>query len=92
MNYHIDIQSDRLSVSDTDRNINMQTVMQTCNMIIMIMIYTEGPQLAEAVFSEATSNQNQTEIRVQKQLDSDTDGQIYRMTDRQKKMKIYNQS
>ena len=53
MNYHIDIQSDRLSVSDTDRNINMQTVMQTCNMIIMIMIYTEGPQLAEAVFSEA---------------------------------------
>ena len=92
MNYHIDIQSDRLSVSDTDRNINMQTVMQTCNMIIMIMIYTEGPQLAEAVFSEATSNHNQTEIRVQKQLDSDTDGQIYRMTDRQKKMKIYNQS
>ena len=53
MNYHIDIQSDRLSVSDTDRNINMQTVMQTCNMIIMIMTYTEGPLLAEAVFSEA---------------------------------------
>lgn len=53
MNYHIDKQSDRLSVSDTDTNINMQTVMQTCNMIIMIMIYTEGPQLAEAVFSEA---------------------------------------
>ena len=53
MNYHIDKQSDRLSVSDTDRNINMQTVMQTCNMIIMIMIYTERPQLAEAVFSEA---------------------------------------
>lgn len=63
MNYHIDKQSDRLSVSDTDRNINMQTVMQTCNMIIMIMIYTEGPQLAEAVFSEA---------RLKPQSDRDT--------------------